>query len=310
MPAWAQRFRSDDLDEVRAFVARISGEHSRVAHRQGALGFDLAWAGREGVTIGWATNRIGMSVRGAVSEPTFHLMLPADCDYRTGRKQFVAGPVAAMFLAPGWEFTRRAPPGRALAVQVSARRLADEVAARLPERRAVLQFRTHLFDLSDAEYATLDASIREFAHSMASEPTRSGESVEQARLVAMLAGLLLRDSVAARADAVAASRMAKLEDWIESRIEEPITIGRLCEVAGVGERSLQKAFESRRGMSPMRFVTERRLARANRRLKEGGVLDEVTHVALGLGFRHMGRFALEYRAMFGESPSQTRSKAR
>jgi transcriptional regulator GlxA family with amidase domain len=82
-------------------------------------------------------------------------------------------------------------------------------------------------------------------------------------------------------------------------------------VAGVGQRALEKVFESRRGMSPLRFVTERRLAAAHRMLIRGAAPDEdVTRVALGLGFGHPGRFAALYRQAYGESPSQSLRRAR
>jgi transcriptional regulator GlxA family with amidase domain len=37
---------------------------------------------------------------------------------------------------------------------------------------------------------------------------------------------------------------------------------------------------------------------------------DVTRVALGLGFGHVGRFAALYRQAFGESPSETLRRAR
>jgi transcriptional regulator GlxA family with amidase domain len=81
-------------------------------------------------------------------------------------------------------------------------------------------------------------------------------------------------------------------------------------VAGVGERALAKIFESRRGMSPMRYVTERRLAAAHSRLLRASAADEVTEIATDLGFTHLGRFAIAYREVFGESPSQTLRQGR
>jgi len=48
-----------------------------------------------------------------------------------------------------------------------------------------------------------------------------------------------------------------------------------------------------------------RLDRARRLLKEGRA-STVTEVALAVGIPHFGRFANEYRKMFGEVPSQTR----
>jgi AraC-like DNA-binding protein len=121
--------------------------------------------------------------------------------------------------------------------------------------------------------------------------------------------LHLAGSAVEHAPANAASRLAAVEAWIDAHLEEPITLGRLCEIAGVRERALQKAFELRRGLSPMRFVVERRLAAARRLLESAGPGDGVTGVATRLGF-HLGRFAGLYREVFGEAPSQTLARAR
>jgi transcriptional regulator GlxA family with amidase domain len=51
---------------------------------------------------------------------------------------------------------------------------------------------------------------------------------------------------------VSAQPLDHLEDWIDAHVGDAITLGRLCDVAQVGERSLQLAFQARRGMSPMR----------------------------------------------------------
>jgi len=55
----------------------------------------------------------------------------------------------------------------------------------------------------------------------------------------------------------------------------------------------------------MRFVAERRLAAARGRLLRAGRRDDVTSVAVELGFGHVGRFAQLYRQAFGEAPSET-----
>ena len=111
-----------------------------------------------------------------------------------------------------------------------------------------------------------------------------------------------RDSFAG---ALHGTPQARVEAWIETHLGEPITLGRLCEVAGVGARCLQKSFDARRGMSPLRFVTERRLVAAHRRLSQAHPLPSVKAVALDLGFHHLGRFAQSYRRLIGESRSET-----
>lgn len=49
----------------------------------------------------------------------------------------------------------------------------------------------------------------------------------------------------------------------------------------------------------------RRLAAARKRLLLATPPETVTSIALDCGFDHLGRFALGYRQLFGESPSRT-----
>jgi len=108
----------------------------------------------------------------------------------------------------------------------------------------------------------------------------------------------------------AAAVLPLLEAWIDAHLAEPLTLGRLCEQAGVGARSLQRAFEAKRGVSPMRYVNERRLAAAHARLSNPCPADTVTSIAFDCGFEHMSRFARAYQRRFGERPSSTLARAR
>lgn len=96
-----------------------------------------------------------------------------------------------------------------------------------------------------------------------------------------------------------------LERLDEAR--EPIpTIPELCRWAGVGQRTLEYAFRDQLGVTPVRYVKIVRLNRAHRLLRSASPSDEtVTSIALACGFFELGRFAVDYRQLFGESPSQT-----
>jgi hypothetical protein len=67
--AWMDRFRSDDLDEVRKVIAHMDGEHSRVAHGSGPLGFDMSRLSGEVVMAGWARASLPLTIRGALPRP-------------------------------------------------------------------------------------------------------------------------------------------------------------------------------------------------------------------------------------------------
>lgn len=97
----------------------------------------------------------------------------------------------------------------------------------------------------------------------------------------------------------------RAEDALADKLDTPIYVADLCNAAGVSERTLRNAFQSLYGMSPIRFLQLRRLHQVRRALRSDAQAS-VTEVALRYGFGNLGRFAVEYRQLFGESPSRTR----
>lgn len=308
-PVWAQSFCSDDVDEVREFVARGWGHHSRVVRGTGALGFDQTWVTGAATATGWVRAALGETIRASAREPILHLAAPSGSTYRFGRRQHVASCGTVTFVAPGWEYTLDRPGGSAFAIGISDVRLREEVAARLPGARADLLFQARSIELGEPARAALVAAVASFVESTAPAADQARLAHDEAGLIGTLAELLHAESVVGRAQAISSARLADLEAWIDAHLDSPITVGRLCRVAGLGERALQKAFESRRGMSPMRFVAERRLAAARRLLTVSSPNHDVTRIAMSLGFGHTGRFALLYRQAFGETPSQSLRRA-
>ena len=84
------------------------------------------------------------------------------------------------------------------------------------------------------------------------------------------------------------------------------TVSALCANVNVSRRTLEVAFQTIVGKSPLQFLTQRRLCRAYVDLKRGK--DEsirVTDIAFAHGFTELGRFANRYQKIFGELPSET-----
>ncbi len=105
--------------------------------------------------------------------------------------------------------------------------------------------------------------------------------------------------------------MRRAEEFIAAHAAEELTVAAIAEAAGVPVRSLQIAFRQARGMTPMEFVRERRLELARRELVEGAPGTTVGAVVTALGFGSSpGRFAVQYRQRFGESPSETLTRGR
>ena len=79
----------------------------------------------------------------------------------------------------------------------------------------------------------------------------------------------------------------------------------LCRVTGVGVRTLQRSFREYFDLSISEYLKTVRLGAAHRELAAPPPSDSVTRIAQRNGFRHLGRFSVEFRARFGEPPRAT-----
>jgi len=89
-----------------------------------------------------------------------------------------------------------------------------------------------------------------------------------------------------------------------------VTFADVVRASGVPGRTLFKHFKEYRGVSRMRYLRTARFQRVRSELRRLEPKSSVTDVAMRWGFEHMGRFAVEYCELFGESPSHTLGKRR
>ncbi|MBW2404823.1 MAG: AraC family transcriptional regulator [Deltaproteobacteria bacterium] len=106
-------------------------------------------------------------------------------------------------------------------------------------------------------------------------------------------------------------RIAQLaEERFESAGATPVFLPDLCVAAGVSARTLQYVFRDLYGMGPIRYFKMRRISQAHDLLRratpESGA---IKRAALDAGIHELGRFSVEYRKLFGESPSATLTRA-
>ena len=312
-PPGARIVGSDDPDEISAWVRRRDGDHSRVVHGTGPYGFRLARIETPSVQIAWASTRLANTVRARFRQPTFHVPLGGIQRYAHGRRRFEAAAGRLVFVAPHVDVTRHSDGDPLMAIELDVSAFESEVQSRLGSERVEHPRVPQTPDLTEPQKRELIAAIAALVHACLPGAAAATQVHAESHMLAVLAGTLTT-SGSGKITPVSAGRLKHLEDWIDSHLSEAITVGRLCEVAQVGERSLQLAFQAWRGMSPMRFVVERRLAAAQLRFSSASADDDVTAIATSLGFTHLGRFSNAYRAAFGESPSQTlrhgRRKAR
>lgn len=114
-----------------------------------------------------------------------------------------------------------------------------------------------------------------------------------------------------RVPAVAPCYVKRAEEFIHKHARGQVTISDLVAAAGVSARSLYGGFRRWRNSTPMSYLRRVRLDLARKELqriaREGG---KITEIAGNCGYEHLSRFSKDYRARFGESPSETLRKTR
>jgi AraC-like DNA-binding protein len=102
--------------------------------------------------------------------------------------------------------------------------------------------------------------------------------------------------------------LARFEDWL---IAEPfLSMTDLCSALGVSDRLLRECCKKHLGMGPGGYRRFCAMQQVHRALRNGN-LDSasVSEVARRHGFHALGRFATNYRALYGELPSVTLRRA-
>ena len=100
--------------------------------------------------------------------------------------------------------------------------------------------------------------------------------------------------------------MRRFYATLEESPEQALFIPEICSAIGASRRTLQTCCEEHLGTGPRRYLLLRRMGLARRALRAGVPRETtVTEIATRYGFWQFGRFAGEYKALFGESPSAT-----
>ena len=96
------------------------------------------------------------------------------------------------------------------------------------------------------------------------------------------------------------------EEYAEATRYQDVTLSKLCAASGFGERRVREAFYECYGMSPTAYLRVAALYRVRSAVLEPRATSAtVSRAATDYGFWHLGRFAAQYRALFGELPSVT-----
>jgi AraC-like DNA-binding protein len=103
-----------------------------------------------------------------------------------------------------------------------------------------------------------------------------------------------------------AATMVRFEEALDRHLDHKLKLPELCAEIGVPERTLRFCCTEFLGLSPTRYLLLRRLNEARAALRRADPSKAtVAQVAREHHFLELGRFAVTYRTIFGESPSAT-----
>lgn len=128
----------------------------------------------------------------------------------------------------------------------------------------------------------------------------------EAALLARLVEALVGSRPADATPAPGRHRIAGLaEEFMRANLDHPLPVAAVCEEFDVSERTLRYAFRDRFGTSPQAHFRALRLNAIRREIVAANGAVRVQQLARRWGFVHLGKFAADYRGLFGELPSAT-----
>src|SRR5262245_62493210 len=109
--------------------------------------------------------------------------------------------------------------------------------------------------------------------------------------------------------AVAADLLPHLRaarDLVDRDYAAPLDLAALAEAAHVSKYHFVRSFAATYGETPVRYLTRRRIERAQDLLRSANLT--VTEICMMVGFSSVGSFSSRFRELVGESPTSYRDR--
>ena len=205
-------------------------------------------------------------------------------------------------------FFNRGRGRRFYALTIERAVFVDTLAALLGVKPDDFRLGSMKLQLPAGESARLELELSEILkHAKRMQPDQFSQSILRIVLDTYLAGRSELTKTAKKPKR-ALTIVKRSEDRFNELIDtsQAPSLADLCAAANVSKTVLYEAFDHIAGIPPLQYFRLRRLHRAHEELdkqvyRPGGV----AKIASELGFKELGRFALEYKRLFGESPSVT-----
>ena len=95
--------------------------------------------------------------------------------------------------------------------------------------------------------------------------------------------------------------LSRVRDHIDRNFAAQITLSDLSQLSGMSRFHLIRAFRAAYGETPIRYLSRRRIERAQDLLRYANLT--VTEVCMAVGFTSLGSFSSRFSDLVGESPT-------
>ena len=309
-------FESQDRDEAREHVARVFCPHElRLPRGEGALAArqHLVPLGR--ASLSYLSYGTSVAIDPEPSRPFYLVQMPlwGSARIRVGRREFDSSPRVASVINPSdpLRMTWSEDCGQ-LIVRFERSFVESLLASYLGHTlRHALRFHCELDCRSERGHHWLQL-VHYIVNQLESAPAGAFGPLAIRQLEQTLLALLLEaqphdysEELLQAAGGCAPRHVRKAAEFIEANVAESIGIDEIVRASGASLRSLYAGFRRFRGTSPMEFLRAQRLQRVRKDLRDAPGGTTVSDVAARWGFYQFGRFAAQYRQLFGETPSAT-----
>jgi AraC-like DNA-binding protein len=100
--------------------------------------------------------------------------------------------------------------------------------------------------------------------------------------------------------------LRRVHDHIDLHFAEPLTLGGLARLVGMSKFHLLREFRTAYGETPMRYLSRRRIERAQDLLRAANLT--VTEICMLIGYSSLGSFSARFTELVGESPVAYRAR--
>lgn len=308
--------RTTSVDDARASVAASLAPH-RLTPLAGEAGFRAVHNAVDLGSLSFHYIDYGAAVEVAVDGLDFQLIqipLAGRCTIASSTHVLTATPRVAAVTAVGQSLRMRYSTGNPrLMIRIAAPLLRDRIARAADGGLVLPQRAGTTLDLTQGAGRSwrrlVDVMLADLEHERGLANAPLAASTMKLAIVDVLIASLAGQAEGAATAAPRERLIRRAARLIEDHCTEPLGTPDIAEAVGLSIRALQAGFKAHLDTTPMTYLRQARLDRVRQSLSDGSAAS-VTEAAMRCGITHLGRLSSDYRASFGETPSETLHRSR